>query len=295
MKQRGLVIALVGAALAGLSATPGEAANCSLRNPDRQIYAMFPDATSYRSVVAEVDQTLKALIEERLGRSLSFGDLGKHTIYIVLKETAPIGFVHARSEIGASGTVELVWALSLDLSIMDFRVQRARERNIQHIKTASFREKLVGQDLDGLLLSAADGTATVDASALGIPPEACDVACTAVLCGAKTRHITDLAFGQVVHKARLLGNVHRFFPETAKVTAIPAMSAEAGSTTAEQLAGFSPDQTDDAEFTLLRSIGPADKLLGYLVFSRWKAYASSPEIWCAVSPDGKVVDTVIVG
>ena len=30
------------------------AANCALRNPDRQIYEIFPDATTYRSVVAAV-------------------------------------------------------------------------------------------------------------------------------------------------------------------------------------------------------------------------------------------------
>ena len=63
------------------------AANCALRNPDRQIYEMFPEATNYRSLVGRVDLSLKGAIEGKAGASLSLNDLGKHTLYVVMKRS----------------------------------------------------------------------------------------------------------------------------------------------------------------------------------------------------------------
>ena len=76
-------------------------ANCALRNPDRQIYKIFPDASSYRTIVARVDDEKKDAIEATVGSPLARTDLGKHTIYVVLRDSVPIGFVHARMEIGS--------------------------------------------------------------------------------------------------------------------------------------------------------------------------------------------------
>ena len=169
------------------------AANCALRNPDRQIYEMFPEATNYRSIVGKVDASLKGTIEGKAGSSLTLNDLGKHTLYIVMNRTNPIGLVHARSEVGSRGSIELVWALDMNLNVKDFRVQRSRERNTGAIKAPGFREHLVGKDLQGLqgfLL----GSDAVNIKALGVPDEASSISHTAVLSGVKTVVITDLAF-----------------------------------------------------------------------------------------------------
>ena len=169
------------------------AANCALRNPDRQIYEIFPEATNYRSLVGKVDASLKGAIEGKAGASLTLNDLGKHTLYIVMKRSTPIGFVHGRSEVGGRGSIELVWALDMNLNIIDFRVQRSRERNTGAIKAAGFREHLVGKDLQGLQ-GLLQGSNAVNAEALGVPGEASSIAHTAVLSGVKTVVITDLAF-----------------------------------------------------------------------------------------------------
>ena len=109
------------------------AANCALRNPDRQIYEIFPEATSYRTVVAVVDDKQVAKVKEQYGLDLPFTDRGKHSLYIVMKDGIPIGFVHARVEVGVRGSVELVWAIDLDMRIRDFRVQRSREKHTDKI------------------------------------------------------------------------------------------------------------------------------------------------------------------
>ena len=65
-----------------LIASTAYAANCALRNPDRQIYEIFPEATNYRSVVSAVGVEEVAFVKERFGLDLamtvtdmSFGNL----------------------------------------------------------------------------------------------------------------------------------------------------------------------------------------------------------------------------
>ena len=88
------------------------AANCSLRQPRRQIEQIFPDFTNIKSIDAAIDKDLKARIEAVLGSELSISDVGKHTAYIVLRDGVPIGIVHARTETGARGSIQLVWAIA---------------------------------------------------------------------------------------------------------------------------------------------------------------------------------------
>lgn len=276
---------------------PGDAdgANCALRNPDRQIFEMFSEATSYRTVVAEIDQKLRDDIEAKLGIELHFGDLGKHTVYLVLKDKVPVGFVHARSEIGKSGSVELIWALDLDLSIRDFRVQRSREKHTAAIKSDAFRARLVGRSLSQIKSYLTSGEPGVDIRALGIPPEAASIAHTAVVCGAKCRVITEMAFGDAIFDARLLGNLHRFFPETAKVTRIKALFNGESVASIERAMAGSAEQIDRASCTVLRSLAADGATLGVSVFSRWSAHPSAPEVWWSVDPEGTVRDVVVVG
>ena len=186
-------LAFLCAALVLTTGSAAYAANCALRNPDRQIYEMFPQATDYRSLVGKVDSSLKQTIEGKAGTPLTLNDLGKHTLYVVMKKATPIGLVHAHSEVGGRGSIELVWALDMNLNVKDFRVQRSRERNTGVIKAEGFREHLVGKDLRGLRAFLRDGD-TVNIEALGVPGEASSISHTAVLSGVKTVVITDLAF-----------------------------------------------------------------------------------------------------
>ena len=286
---------LVGTALAAASGVSAQGANCALRNPDRQIYQIYPEATSYRSVMAIVDADLKLTIEQALGSELSIADLGKHTAYVVLKDGVPIGLVHARTEAGKRGSIELVWAMDLDMSIRDFRVQRSRDKHTDVIKSDAFREKMIGLDLAGIRGLLTAGNDDIDLAALQLPSSARSIAHTAVMCGVKTKLITELAFRDSIQPARLLGLIHRYFPQTTKVTRITSVFNDETAAALREATGGAPGQLDRGSFTILRGRGEDDRVQGVLVFAVWSAHPAHPETWWAVSREGVIRSVLLVG
>ena len=176
-------------------------ANCALRNPDRQIFEIFPQATSYRSVVENVGSSIRPDIEAKVGGPITFNEMGKHTLYVVLNRRKTIGFIHARSEIGSRGTVELVWALDLDLAIKDFRVQRSRERHTAAVKSAGFRELLIGKGAAELQERLRNGDGAANFRAPGVPVQAAGLVGTVIRSGVKTLVITAVAFRKTMLSA----------------------------------------------------------------------------------------------
>jgi len=241
-------------AMCALATATVDAANCALRNPDRQIYEIFPDATNYRSVVKQVDIELRLAIEERLGGALVFGDLGKHTVYVVFRDSVPLGFIHARSELGTYGSVELVWAIDLDMRIKDFRVQRSREKHTDAIRTDVFRKHLIGRSAGQLRSLMSDSNKAVDTAALQVSTDAKQIARIAVLSGAKTLIITGLAFRNTTFQARLLGHVHKSFPETRKVTKVKEPLNSNTVAIIEQRTGSSAQLIARNTFSIFRSV-----------------------------------------
>lgn len=271
-----------------------EAANCALRNPDRQIYEIFPTATNYRSVVSQVGIQLRPTIEKCLGGKLAFGDLGKHTVYIVFRDSVPLGFIHARSELGVHGSVELVWAMDLDMRIKDFRVQRSREKHTDTLRTEAFRRHLVGmnaQQLQSLMSDAKE----VGAAAIAVPTEAQSIALLAVLSGSKTLIITNLAFRKATVQSRLLGHIHTAFPQTHKVTKIKEPINDKALAIMEQRIGSSERLIDPDSFTVLRSLAESGATLGALALLLPPAGSSDPEQWWKISNDGRILRVWMIG
>ncbi len=283
------------AVLAMSIAQAAPAANCALRQPRRQIEQIFPDFTSIKSVDAAVDKELKAEIEAVLGSELSISDVGKHTAYIVLRKGVPIGIVHARTETGSRGTIELVWAMDLDMRIKDFRVQGSREKHTDVIKSDAFRNKLVGRDLGELRRLLTAGNDDVDIAALEVPASARKIAHDAVLCGVKTRIITDEAFAKTILPARAMGLVHRYFPTTARITRIATPYPDGAADAMTPAGGGAPGQVDRNTFVILRAFDATGAPLGVLALAHWTAHAARPETWWAVGPEGTIRETLVVG
>lgn len=118
-----------------------EAALCAFRNPDRDVYVLFPEATGYRSVIKILDKKMQEKVEEYLGQKLDFDEIGEHTFYLILKDKDVIGMIRPHAERGKYGIVELVWAFTLDGKIKDYKVQRSRERSTDKIKREEFRRQ----------------------------------------------------------------------------------------------------------------------------------------------------------
>lgn len=264
-------------------------ANCALRNPDRQIYKIFPDASSYRTIVARVDDKKKDAIEVIVGSPLARTDLGKHTIYVVLRGSVPIGFVHARMEIGTRGSIELVWALDLDLNIKAFSVQVSRERNTKAIQSDEFKKKLVGRNLTSIKSLLSDGNHDVNLAALDLPSNAASIAHIVVLCALKTRVITEIAFADSVLASRQLGNVYRAFEGTASVRRLETPLNNAALTSAERALGSAPFPFDRSSFKVFRSIIKDGSSKGMLVYATLKYDKTQLETWWIVSTSGAVI------
>lgn len=272
------------------------AANCALRSPDRQIYDLFPNATNYRTIEASVDQKMIQVLEKILGSPIALSDMGKHAIYVALEDDVPVGLVHARSEVGKSGSVELIWAMDLDLTILDFRVQRSREKETKTIKSDSFRARMIGNDLQDFRRYLIDDNSAVDVAALGIPVKAGKIAHTAVLCGLKTRIITQAAFGDAILPLRLIGNAYRHFPGTEKVTKVSSpLSPEVLAKLESATPKVSLDQVDQDSFVIVRSVDGSGATQGFIANSLWSAHRASPELWMAVSVGGTIIEYDVIG
>lgn len=103
-------------------------AYCSLRDPVSAINMLYPEATHHQSITREVDRDSRNSVSKRLPFTLLFNELGKHTLYIVMDEKMPLGFIHARSELSDFGLIEIVWAINPDMTIKDSYFQRCRNK-----------------------------------------------------------------------------------------------------------------------------------------------------------------------
>lgn len=124
-----------------------EAAMCAFRNPDKEIYVLFPKATGYRSVIKMLDKKAQEKVEEYLGQKIDFDEVGGHKFYLILKDKDVIGIIRPHAERGKYGIVEMVWAFTLDGRIRDYKIQRSRERNTDKVKCEEFRRQFKGKTL----------------------------------------------------------------------------------------------------------------------------------------------------
>lgn len=232
-------------------------ANCSLRNPDREIYQMFSNADRYRSRVGKVDLRVRTEAEKMLGFNLTFSDLGKHTLYTVYEDDIPVGFVHSRSEVGKDGVVELVWAISIDMEIVGFKVQRCRSSSRIEIANSNFMESLQGKDYIEI------SKMLNFVSELGLSEKAQPLVNDIIKSAAKALVISNLAFGDIILGDRLVANVYRSFPGTSEI---------------QQL------ETDSKDLTVLLSVGSNQQELGFLVY-----YSKTEgEYWWVIDNSGNV-------
>ena len=118
--------------IAGIMLRPSEAAAqayCALRDPVRTIRALYPEATSHRSIERRVGEDSRDDVRQSLPFDLHWNELGVHTLYVAFRDEVPLGFVHVRSEKGRWGLVEIVWSIDLDLRIRGMRYQRGHGRS----------------------------------------------------------------------------------------------------------------------------------------------------------------------
>ncbi len=143
-KREVILIALVLAIYFPLSSF---AAVCVFRFPDRDVYKLYPKASNYKSVIKKIDKDAKGKIEALLGQPLD-PDETELTFYEIYKGKELVGMIHPHAERGEYGTIEVVWAFTLDGKIIDFTIQRDREKKGKELNGQEFRKQFGGKDLN---------------------------------------------------------------------------------------------------------------------------------------------------
>lgn len=135
----------------GLSPALADAPYCSLRDPGHQIYEMFPAATGYRSVVREISTETQVAVDKQIPFQLLQGELGQHTLYVPVQGDYALGYIQIRSELTDWGLAEIVWGLSIDREVVDFRFQRCRGRACKSVFKNGLQEILQGLNQEALI------------------------------------------------------------------------------------------------------------------------------------------------
>lgn len=130
--QMGLLVACM---LTG--ASHGQA-YCALRDPAKILYDAYPDADSHRSIIRQVTVADRNAVAKKLPFTILYDELGRHTLYVPLRDGHPLGLLHVRSERGRYGLTEIAWSLDLDGRITGGNLQRCRDPELRE----AFKEGL---------------------------------------------------------------------------------------------------------------------------------------------------------
>jgi len=176
-------------------------AYCSLRDPVAQIQQLYPQKTNQLSIVKTVDSSTRNLVKLALpSNDLHFSELGRHTLYVAMKNTEALGYVHVRSEQSKWGLVEIIWALDKDLKIKDFTFQRCRSPKKKVLDDVDFKNVFIGKNYEELkTLLSSDGV-TANYTLLEKAKDAPELASVVLRCALKTLLITDILWGEELKK-----------------------------------------------------------------------------------------------
>lgn len=260
-------------------------AYCALRDPTRRVYQAYPAAKSYRSIVRSVDENVRQEVARLLPFTIHFNELGRHTVYVPVEGQRPLGLVHARSEKGRWGLVEIVWALRPSMHVEGYSFQRCRSRSKTAVETDTFKRQLVGKGFSELRAMLTEDGASLRPGALLVKPGAEDLAATLVRSALKTIAVTRLAWARDLQVIRPLYNVHAAFPETAQVELVGNPYTQPVMNELESRFGAETSSPVQREAVVLYRARNSDgQTIGHVIRTPWASLDSSATLWWSVKP-----------
>lgn len=119
-------------------------AYCALRDPISAMHQFFPEYTRYTAIDGYVDESVVKTLQGFLP-DIYFNEFGTHTLYVIFDGPRTIGYAHARTEKGDWGLDEIVWGLTPDLRLVDFRFQRVRSQGRHIVESKEFFQWISGR------------------------------------------------------------------------------------------------------------------------------------------------------
>lgn len=170
-------------------------AYCGLRDPIATISQLYPDYTHFRSVVRTVDMTTRQKVSKKLpGMPLHFGELGRHTLYVIKKNEQTLGLVHVRSEQSQWGLVEIAWSISMDMKVNDFAFQRCRSRDRSYFESTAFKTHYFNKDIKQLMTYFNFEQDKVTTEYAQLAEHSADLADVILRCALKTLLVTEIVW-----------------------------------------------------------------------------------------------------
>ena len=176
------------------------AAFCSLRDPISAIQLLYADGYEFRSVVTTITEEDRRRVKRQLPFTIHQGEVGKHTLYVLYKNSENVGFLQARSEWAKWGLVEIAWAINVDRSIKGFYFQRCRSPQCNDVISEKFNHVLQNKNFSQLKsLLSKDGVKLSPEGAKQFQ-HAPSLALLIVRSALKTLAITDISWAKEINQ-----------------------------------------------------------------------------------------------
>jgi hypothetical protein len=168
------------------------------------LYDAYPEADSHRSIIRPVTLADRDAIARDLSFTILYDELGRHTLYVPLREGHPLGLLHVRSERGRYGLTEIAWSLDLEGRITGGRLQRCRDPELREVFTEGLPSRLGSGDVPTIL-------ALLQKE--GVTPEQRVVLSSA----AKTAAVTSIVWDDDLLPLRAAVRANTYWPESEAV------------------------------------------------------------------------------
>lgn len=257
---------------------PSQSAN-ELSDAARSVFLAFPQATSFRAIVRDVDLQARIAVEKGLPFKVHFNELGAHSLYVPFRKLEPVGLLYVRTEDGGWGFTEVSWSLSLDLRVLGFRFLRCRSPHRAALQRSPFARSLIGRGFEQLgELLGRDGRLCCRRG--DIPAGSEELARALVRSAMKTILVTRTVWRRELRKLRDLALGLQAFPAAQRVLpmALGAMHRDSHLRAVHAVTVF----------------GTADARLGVAVASELHA-ATTTELRWTLTKDLRVIRVTVVG
>ena len=280
----------------GITASQASAqAYCKLRDPVSQIKTLYPDSRDYRSIVRTVNAGARNAVGNALPFDLHFNELGRHTLYVAQEGKRPVGLIHARSEEGPWGLVEIVWALNFDMTVKNFFFQRCRSPFRAEVEGEKFKELLLGKSLDEIGELLAEDGKTLNVTNNVLSTDAMELGLAVVRSAMKTIVVTDHVWESDIRTLMAFSNVTEWFDGADFVETIEDVYSPSVLAALEKRGLADTDLGIDREsVTVLLAYDKDKSLLGLRVSTEWRYGENPVSIWWTLTPEPMIMDVSAV-
>jgi hypothetical protein len=278
-------------ALLASGANAWSIAYCALRDPVAAIQSIYPDYSSYRTIVGTVGKPVRDALQRELPFPVYFDEFGRHSLYVVAAQGKPRGLIHARTEMGQWGLDEIVWALDLDLRIHDFRFQRTRDPARRIIEREEFRALLRGKSASELLALLSDGELS-EAAASNLPPKARPLAGSLIRSAAKVIIVTREVWDHDLAAIQADTIAAKAFPGTAGLQIEPYAHEDQIRVLEAHRAANRGAMTQPSTFRAFAVADDNGQPIGTLLRTRFEGDQITEQLWWTVVGEDDVVSVL---